>query len=73
MLFVVFSLAHCNNEEIKNLNLRIKEMEYKVSAILQDHQAVNEIKGIQVEIETLYDILKSKSDDLNNLQAGLFF
>ena len=48
MLFVVFSLAHCNNEEIKNLNLRIKEMEYKVSAILQDHQAVNEIKGIQV-------------------------
>ena len=69
----------CNSEVIKETkdwtkdwNERIIEMEYKVGGMLQTLQDVNKIPQIEVDIETLYSIMRKKSEEINNLQSGLF-
>ena len=69
----------CNSEVIKETkdwtkdwNERIIEMEYKVGGMLQTLQDVNKIPQIEVDIETLYSKMRKKSEEINNLQSGLF-
>ena len=69
----------CNSEVIKETKdwtkdcyERIIEMEYKVGGMLQTLQDVNKISKIEVDIETLYRMMRKKSEEINNLQSGLF-
>ena len=47
-------------------------MEYKVGGMLQTLQDVNKIPQITKDIETLYSIIRKKSEEINDLQSGLF-
>ena len=78
-MFVIVLFVDCNSEVIKETkdwtkdwNERIIEMEYKVGGMLQTLQDVNKIPQIEVDIETLYSIIRKKSEEINNLQSGLF-
>ena len=79
-MFVIVLFVDCNSQVIKETkdwtkdwNERIKEMEYKVGGMLQTLQDVNKIPQIEVDIETLYSMMRKKSEEINNLQSGLFF
>ena len=78
-MFVIVLFVDCNSQVIKETkdwtkdwNERIIEMEYKVGGMLQTLQDVNKIPQIEVDIETLYSIMRKKSEEINNLQSGLF-
>ena len=79
VMFVIVLFVDCNSQVIKETkdwtkdwNERIIEMEYKVGGMLQTLQDVNKIPQIEVDIETLYSIMRKKSEEINNLQSGLF-
>ena len=79
-MFVIVLFVDCNSQVIKETkdwtkdwNERIIEMEYKVGGMLQTLQDVNKISKIEVDIETLYSMMRKKSEEINNLQSGLFF
>ena len=65
VMFVIVLFVDCNSQVIKETkdwtkdwNERIIEMEYKVGGMLQTLQDVNKISKIEVDIETLYSIIR---------------
>ena len=53
---------------MKDLSERINEIELKVGGILQTLQYVNEIKQKQADIESLENMIRVKSREVNNFE-----